>query len=134
MVVTISPRLVKALNIPQNGVENFRTELTVDTNCPSCNQQMGIEWNYCANCGLKFHVSPGVNESKEKENSTRKIAERFLLLANDYRALTGHILEGEVLQSFINNAASSTLSVSMQRKECRLDEEVGRVWGMGNTP
>lgn len=103
----------------------------MDTNCPSCSKQVRAEWNYCANCGLKFHLRPDVAKHKEKENSTRKIAERFLLLANDYRSLTGHILEGEVLQSFINNAASSTLSVIDAEKRMQAGRKSRKSLGNG---
>ena len=82
----------------------------MDRNCPSCTQQVNTQWNYCANCGVKIQISSEVI-NKETENHTKRIAERFLLLANDYRALTGHVLESEVLQSFVNHPASGTLSV-----------------------
>lgn len=83
----------------------------MDRKCSSCITKVDTDWNYCANCGNKIQISPKVIESKDTENNTRKIAERFLLLANDYRTLTGHVLEGEVLQSFVNHPASGTLSV-----------------------
>ena len=83
----------------------------MDRNCPSCTQQVNSQWNYCAHCGVKIQISSEVINNKDTENHTKRIAERFLLLANDYRALTGHVLEGEVLQSFVNHPASGTLSV-----------------------
>ena len=83
----------------------------MDKNCASCTQQVDTEWNYCANCGVKIQISSEVFNNKDTENHTKRITERFLLLANDYRALTGHVLEGEVLQSFVNHPASGTLSV-----------------------
>ena len=103
----------------------------MDTNCPSCTKQVRAEGNFCANCGLKIPVSPGVNTSKEIENSTRKIAERFFFFFNDYRSLTGHILEGEVLQSFINNAASSTLSVIDSQKRMQAGRKCRKSLGNG---
>jgi hypothetical protein len=53
-----------------------------------------------------------INPSQEvSENKETRIAERFLLLANDYKSLTGHTLEGQVLKSFVEHPASARLSI-----------------------
>ena len=104
----------------------------MDRNCPSCTQQVNTQWNYCANCGVKIQISSEVINNKDTESHTKRIAERFLLLANDYRALTGHVLEGEVLQSFVNHPASGTLSVINAEKrvqagkKCRISRGGGK--------
>ena len=103
----------------------------MDKNCPSCTQQIDTKWNYCANCGDRIEISFEVIKNKDADNNTRRITERFLLLANDYRALTGHVLECEVLQSFVNHPASGTLSVINTEKRMQAGRKCRKSLGRG---
>jgi hypothetical protein len=65
------------------------------------------------------------SETKKDSGSKEvKIAERFLLLANDYRDLTGHILDGEVLKIFLEHPSVGRLSVIERSRRLRAGKQI----------
>lgn len=70
------------------------------------------------------------SETKKDSGSREvKIAERFLLLANDYRDLTGHILDGEVLKIFLEHPSVGRLSVIERSRRLRAGKQIRRSLG-----
>jgi len=79
--------------------------------CKECGQGLSDSWLFCPFCGLRIPKVETKSQESESESKERKIAERFILLANDYKELTGHSLDQNVLKAFIAHPASASLSV-----------------------
>ena len=80
-------------------------------NCTSCNNSLYERWQFCPFCGKSVNEInlKDINQSVAiKEN---RITERFIILARDYKSLTGHALEGELLRAFVNHPAAGRLSM-----------------------
>lgn len=83
----------------------------LEPNCVSCRATLSASWSYCPFCGKSVSKSAFSVIKEEVTSKEIKIAERFLLLANDYNFLTGHKLEGIVLQNFLEHPVIGQLSV-----------------------
>jgi hypothetical protein len=99
--------------------------------CKGCKKSLDQEWAFCPFCGLAAVKVIDTKLAEKSELKERQLAERFLLLANDYKALTGHNLEGDVLKAFVAHPASSTLSVVEGARRIRAGQKCRRGIGAG---
>lgn len=100
-------------------------------NCERCNQSLIENWLFCPNCGVRLSCATKDKTEEITGNKVERIAERFLLLANDYKALTGHILEGQILKTFVDHPASGKLSVVESSRRLKAGQACRKSLGGG---
>jgi endogenous inhibitor of DNA gyrase (YacG/DUF329 family) len=99
--------------------------------CASCNATLDDSWFFCPFCGKLCSTLNPPNPAVHTNSNDKKIAERFLILANDYRSLTGHALANDVLDEFIKHAASGPLSVVESARRMKAGKNCRKSLGNG---
>lgn len=99
--------------------------------CHQCQSSLELNWLFCPFCSRKIEELDSQTPSIQRSSSERVISERYLLLANDYRSLTGHTLEGDVLKQFVSHPATSTLSMVEGKRRLTAGRKIRRSLGNG---